>query len=320
MRLRQPDARRRCSQRKKKEERLKIILHAGTPKTGTTSLQLFLHRHRDALRDRGVLYPSAGITPPPEPKHQWMIGGLMREDPRDFRGMLAAALEEARPDTHTMILSSEGLFHRWWDFSPEGRGALQELSARFPLEVWAFFREPVSFIRSFYIQMLKNPRGSGPCYGEDLSLGEMLDRPRFSIHLDYIGYIRAVEEALGAGTVRPFRYGGNTVGDVLAALGIRDLDPAAPRENRTVGSLGVALLRVMNRETLGVQQKQDAVRLVEELDRLADGAARPLQIEPGEITRIQALAAESVSAFRDIYSLDLATPPHDGSPNLTMPV
>ena len=71
---------------------MKIILHAGTPKTGTTSLQLFLHTHHDALLDRGILYPRAGIAPPPEPKHQWMIGDLMSGDISHFTATLEAAL------------------------------------------------------------------------------------------------------------------------------------------------------------------------------------------------------------------------------------
>ncbi|MFG1396172.1 hypothetical protein [Roseixanthobacter pseudopolyaromaticivorans] len=274
-------------------------------------MQLFLHTHRDALLDRGVLYPRAGVTPPPEPKHQWMIGGLMNDDPGLFNTLLDAALKEARADTHTMILSSEGLFHRWWDFSPAGRNALATLAARFPLELWAFFREPVAFVRSFYIQMLKNPARLGPCYGQDISVDEMLDIPRFALHLDYIGYIRAVEALLGPGRVRPFHYSGNTVPDILAALGITDLEPNTSRENQTVGEFGVTLLRLINREPLEVEQKWQAVRLVEELDRLVARHKRPLHLSPDVVARIQALAASSVSALNQIYGLRIDSPAHD---------
>jgi hypothetical protein len=34
-----------------------LVLHIGTGKTGTTSIQTFLHRNRDRLAGRGVLYP-----------------------------------------------------------------------------------------------------------------------------------------------------------------------------------------------------------------------------------------------------------------------
>jgi hypothetical protein len=37
--------------------RTRLVLHVGLPKTGTTYLQALLVRHRDALREAGVLYP-----------------------------------------------------------------------------------------------------------------------------------------------------------------------------------------------------------------------------------------------------------------------
>lgn len=230
----------------------------------------------------------------------------MGEDPAPFTERLHAALQEARPDTHTVLLSSEGLFHRWWDFSPAGLEALHLLAVRAELELWAFFREPVAFTRSFYVQMLKNPRGLGPCYGLDASIDALLDEPRFSLHLDYIGYIRTVEAVLGAGKVRPFRYTGNTVANMLEALGITDLAPDMPPENRSVGEWGVSLLRQINQRTLGVDEKWQAVSLIEKLDRLADGYRRPLQLAPETIQRIHTLSAESVAAFARLYNLDIS--------------
>ena len=232
-----------------------------------------------------------------------MISGLVSADSAHFMNMVDAALAEARSDTHTMILSSEGLFHRWWDFSSAGLSALQSLVARFPLQFWLFFREPVSFARSFYIQMLKNPRGLGPCYGQDVSVSDMLDDPRFALHLDYIGYIRTVEAALGAGTVRPFHYQGDTIAGTLAALEIGDLEPSTMQENRTIGKFGVGLIRMINQRTMAVEQKWQAVRLIEELDKLVDDYKWPLALEPEVVSRIDALSADSVRAFEQRYGL-----------------
>ena len=287
---------------------LKIILHAGTPKTGTTSLQVFLDLQRDALLERGILYPRAGITSASVPKHQWMIGGLMNDAPSHFEAMLNAALGELRPSTHTMILSSEGLFNHWWDFSPTGLSTLAALSARFHLEFWTFFREPSSFFRSLYIQYLKNPQTSGSLYGLDLSAREFLENPRVSIYLDYMAYIRSVEAVIGNAKVRPFHYRGDTIQEFMAALQIEDLQPTVTQENRSVGQLGVELLRSINRRELDVAQKNRAVLLVEELDRLVDDGARPLQLEPDVVTRVRALSASSVSAFAQIYGLSIDQP------------
>ena len=34
----------------------RVLLHVGAPKTGTSFVQDILFNHRDALRDRGILY------------------------------------------------------------------------------------------------------------------------------------------------------------------------------------------------------------------------------------------------------------------------
>jgi hypothetical protein len=42
-------------------EPMKFVLHIGTNKTGTSSLQDCLYRNRDRLREHGVLYPDIGL-------------------------------------------------------------------------------------------------------------------------------------------------------------------------------------------------------------------------------------------------------------------
>jgi hypothetical protein len=237
-----------------------------------------------------------------------MISGLIGADAGPFTSMMEAALAEARPDTHTVILSSEGLFHRWWDFSASGRAALQSLAGAHDLAFWVFFREPVSFARSLYIQMLKNPREFGPLYGRDVTMREMLDEPRFALHLDYIGYVRAVEALLGAGTVRPLPYRGDTVAAALMALEVGDMEPGVTQENRTIGQFGVDLTRAINQRDLPAERKWQAVRAIEELDRLVDGHARPLEIAPDLVSRIEALAAPSLEALEAGYGLAIGRP------------
>jgi hypothetical protein len=40
-----------------------VLIHAGSHKTGTTSLQDLFTSHRTALRERGILYPFTGVLP-----------------------------------------------------------------------------------------------------------------------------------------------------------------------------------------------------------------------------------------------------------------
>ena len=59
--------------------KLKLIIHAGTPKTGTTSLQTYLHKKQRRLRNRGILYPHniEKLQNPTAPKHQWFEKNLI---------------------------------------------------------------------------------------------------------------------------------------------------------------------------------------------------------------------------------------------------
>lgn len=252
-----------------------------------------------------MLYPCFGITTLSEPKHQWMIGHLIQGDVTGFRTMVEHALAEARPDTDTVILSSEGLFHRWWDFPEAGLDALRWLAGRYPVQLWVFFREPVSFARSLYIQMLKNPRGLGPGYGLDMSFSDMLSDARFAVHFDYIGYVRQVERYLGEASVRPFPYSGDTVADVLAALGLSGSEMSAMREHRTVGSLGVSMLREINQRELSLADKAKAVQLIESLDRLVDDYGRPFMLSPADVDRIDTLSRPSLDALAQAYDLTI---------------
>lgn len=299
----------KSKRRAAKPARLKLILHAGTPKTGTTALQSFLHSHREDLLDRGILYPRCGVCPPPEPKHQWMIGALVDEDATAFAAHMQGVLQETREDTHTIILSSEGLFHRWWDFTDAGRAILQGLTGQFEVSVWVFFRDPVSFLRSFYIQMLKNPRSSGPFYGRDVAVGQMLSHPRFAVHFDYAGYVKEVDALLGERTVRPFAYSGDTVTDVLAALGLQGFGAGGQRANVSFGTVGVQLLRRVNRHALPQEARDEALHLVARLDALLGGPREPWVVDPDSARRVRELAAPSLRFLAQRYGVFLEAHP-----------
>ena len=57
--------------------RIRLIVHAGTSKTGTSTLQFYLNRNRAALLQAGILYPLEGTQELRAPKHQWMVSPPM---------------------------------------------------------------------------------------------------------------------------------------------------------------------------------------------------------------------------------------------------
>ena len=261
----------------------KLIVHAGTEKTGTTSLQLFLDDHRDELLSRGVHYPETGENYRQSgrfPKHRWLLEGLMAEDGGKLRLGVERLLAQCPPTAHTAILSDEALFGDWQYASPVGRVAFGALSAAFEVELWVWFRDPVDYVRSLYVQILKNPRGPAVVNGRDFSIEAVLEFATFTRRLDYIGYVRDVESLLGAGKVKPFAYDGDTPAAFLHALGVDDIPAERPRENRTVSEAGVSLLHILNRYDLDAVHKHAAVSLIGQLDDLLASQSEPLALSP----------------------------------------
>lgn len=293
----------------------RIILHAGTPKTGTTSLQRVLFGLRETLGARGVYIPPTTVQQYPtsdgrmeaKPKHQWMVGALMAPTAETFRDGVRSALAAAPANTHTVVLSTEGLYHHWWDFSDAGKAGLAELSKRLRVELWVWFRPPLEFFRSSYVQMLKNPIGRVSCYGKDMSPDELLDDPWFARRLDYAGFVRETAGILGRDAVRPFVWKNSTVRDFLSALGHADLATEEPREHRTLGTVGVAMLRLVNARAVANPVKAEAVRLVSQLDTAMGDASPEFELDAATRARIAALSGPGLAWLRREWNVDLGT-------------
>lgn len=149
---------------------MKLILHLGMPKTGTTSLQLSLTAMHEALLERGVLYPSLLID---APDHNFLT--LLTENPDRIPGMYWFDIERhpgfmhdrilpswdgileqiARHKPGKLILSSEMLFSR---FEDDHRGLLlkklRNLSA--DISTIIYIRQPSKHYLSNVQQKLKN--------------------------------------------------------------------------------------------------------------------------------------------------------------------
>jgi len=283
----------------------RIILHAGTPKTGTTSLQLYLAAERELLLQHGILYPRFGTTGDQfKPKHQWLVESLHSRFGGELHRKITEAVREADVSTHTLVLSSEGLFHHWQDFSTAGRRALAALARDFHVEIWVWFRDPISFVQSNYIQMLRNPLSRNVfCYGKDLSPEEMLKDPWFARQLDYMGFVSDAEQVVGNGAVRPFSYTGDTIRAFCDALGIAGAQRPISRSNPAFGALAVELLRILNRRDLG-RDKERAVKIIATLDA-ARTERQPFTISPAVTRTIQDICLPGLRVLEAKFGLYL---------------
>lgn len=155
---------------------MKVVLHVGATKTGSSALQTFLNTNRDVLARDGIWYPKAGIggtahhvlaaalhpnahnlhadsLPPPEARPAW------------FRDTMAGIEAEARArKASCILLSSEYL---WGQFRPEFYQAWAEALAFADVVVYAVVRSPEDWVPSSYIQAVKG--------GASYSLAEWFD-------------------------------------------------------------------------------------------------------------------------------------------------
>ncbi len=84
---------------------MKVILHIGTHKTGTTTLQHFLTANKEALAERGFCY-SPELMPQNKTQHSEIALLFKRGMVKDAADLLKGLLEP-RGEIHTAILSGE---------------------------------------------------------------------------------------------------------------------------------------------------------------------------------------------------------------------
>lgn len=147
---------------------MRVILHIGMPKTGTTALQTSLARNSAALRHHGMLYPLVESNV----SHQFLSLPLRERTglPRELRGIyeghpeliqrdfqrdwhrMLRQIERYKP--HTLILSSERLLRvSDMERAEAFRDSLRQLSA--DILVVAYVRQPSSRYLSSVQQTLK---------------------------------------------------------------------------------------------------------------------------------------------------------------------
>lgn len=246
---------------------LKLIIHVGTPKTGTTSLQVYLNKKQRKLRKKGILYPNRSHNSD-APKHQWFEKNLVRTHTKNLLDNFKEILSEVDDETHTILLSSEGIYNLWWDFPDESKALLVEISKLFDLKLWVWFREPIAFAESFYKQCLRNPVVQQiSCYGKDLSFAEILEDPWFTQRLDYLGFVNECEVLFGCDSIDVFEYQHDTVQTVSQLLGLATPhDNPTPRKNTSMNGMTAELYRVVNRLQLSAKEKEKLVPHLHEMN------------------------------------------------------
>ena len=151
----------------------KLILHIGTEKTGTTSIQEFLYENNEALKDRGVFFPLSPCGSNKFPNHRKLATACfddghvddsfssLRLSDFEFSNWSESILKEIKDelkssDCSVHILSSEHFSSRLKSIDEINRlhTFLSEIYSE--IEVLVYFRRQDQYVVSSYSTLLKS--------------------------------------------------------------------------------------------------------------------------------------------------------------------
>lgn len=217
----------------------RLILHIGTHKTATSTLQTLMASQKDMLREQGFLYPRTDRQPHPTKVKHGFFGRTMVQNRVRFQGLHQQMLKEFRDSgCHTMVLSEEGLATpRMTKFS----GALGIFARDFDIEVICYLRRQDYFAESFWNFLCKIGKETGPISG-------MIRRRPI---IKYMTYLTMLDKWSGVAKVKAIGFeAARDQGIVESFSQVTGMDLPQPRQSRNISpsmSLAAAL-SVLNKE------------------------------------------------------------------------
>jgi hypothetical protein len=200
---------------------MKLILHPGIHKTGTTSIQSVLFKNREWLSQRGLFYPVITPFTGSRAHHKFAhVLALERANGRKLaRKFLQTAARVASP-YDTIILSSEPIYRHYsgggWaglvavDYLEKRRAylaVLAEVLAGFEVEVIFYLRDYGYWLAWLHRVLTREGIWSGSAnkfkeeFGERFSYNQQISM--FAAHFTRIR-ILSYEEAKGVGLIQHF--------------------------------------------------------------------------------------------------------------------
>ena len=192
---------------------MKLILHIGTHKTGSTDLQFFLRSNADRLHRRGVYYAAPQLAVGANQVADHLSAGYWHLVEAFFNSHLAAA---RRIGVHTMLVSAENFYAMTTvralrdrrncrsEMHEERRligGLYQVVASKFDgCRIVCYLRRPDEFVESWYNQHIK---------GSSLFTGTFEDFLAIAYPaLLYASHLTAWSEAFGHDRCSPRLYEG----------------------------------------------------------------------------------------------------------------
>ncbi|ETX13471.1 hypothetical protein OCH239_10165 [Roseivivax halodurans JCM 10272] len=224
--------------------RPRILLHLGSSKTGSTSLQHRMDHDRAQLLRGGVWYPEVGQfwqadRPHKQGGHAQFLAAAATGD-RTLRNHIDAGVAFWGERLHTIVLSSEGFFldDRAFDLPAYFDG--------YDVEVIVYLRRQDAWANSQYCEFVAG--GTVSRVGADVT--DWLAQTRTRTWLDYAGFVSRWVDLLGkdAVTVRVYSrtvfIGGDLIHDFAQAATLPQILDCAPVDARLTNSARLSAAHV----------------------------------------------------------------------------
>ena len=288
--------------------RPRLVVHVGTPKTGTTTIRRALAILAPELRRRGVHVPGGRAQ---VADHASLSHALKRRRFDPGAGPLAALAEEVRgSDAAQFVVSHPSLSLRPYGRAPRRLAAFAE-STGLEVRVIGFVRPQYQYLESRYAQNVKTGWETRPFEwfaAEKLAAGRV---PRY----DWLHYRRVFapwREAFGERVtivpLTPARLPEGLVAGFLALLGLTGL-PTVADANRRLGAREIEVRRLAAAALARRHAAPALVRRLVDLPRLLGPDAPFAPLARGQAAGLMARFAADNAALAREYGIGGDAPP-----------
>ena len=223
----------------------RLFLHAGLPKTGSTSMQRWFLENRNAMRACGCDYPT--IPALHNYKQGYVVSELRgRRDLPSIREALSIV------DTPDALLSNEGISNHFHDFPDETLALFRDLTQDVQVVIIMFRRDPEAWLRSYHRQAVLNPRNNASeLWGTHQSSEDIRDHYRVRRLVDTSALATRLTEGFGADACHVLDFDADDAFDqMLRNIGLDALAHIPlPRINEAIPVWAIEMMRYINAET-----------------------------------------------------------------------
>jgi hypothetical protein len=204
----------------KSNNKRELIIHAGLPKTGSTSLQDVLSVNRETLLSRGILYPED--TQPESKKHTGFAKALLAGNTAELERWLSF-------DGPKCIISDESISNAFYHTPPESFEKFRTIckNSQTQLSIMAVDRDKEEWLNSYYKQCaLNQPSAMFDYYSTSLPIDLFSQNPYVKKLMNRDQLFRDMEEQLGGSLIK-LTYQKTILPELLKALAL-----TSPWKNR----------------------------------------------------------------------------------------